>query len=638
MSGWRRVCAPGIRGLLAAWVSLCFLLGCSPRDPERERGEDAGRASGEAAGEEADSGSAERGEGIREIPLLGNARFDGELSEELGLADPMTGGWESEALSAQVGVQLRALGAWLARPGPETWTGVEAWIDPGFTGDRLSGAGWEEVYRAAPLAVRRGSGVRCEGAPGPEQLQEAGASLDQGVAAVRIERDPHFKIVQADVEGEYFMTRVLFELEEVLPGGRRQHNAMWTCRWRPEKDSISLTLCELRVISREEVEAAGGSGPLFVDCTEEALGGNACFQEQLMYGIDHWRSRVDWRFGLEVTGPHGLAVGDVNGDGLDDFYLCEAGGLPNRLFVQEPGGRFTEAAARAGLDFLEPAHSALLADFDGDGDDDLVFASGRYLLVFENLGGLRFERRHLHQSDSVARSLAAADYDLDGDLDLYVCGYFSRSGDSVGLGRPVPYHDAENGVRSFLLRNDSGWAWKDVTGEVGLEQNNRRFSYAAAWEDYDGDGDPDLYVANDFGRNNLYRNDGGTFVDAAASAGVEDISAGMSVSWGDYDADGRPDLYVGNMFSSAGNRIAYQRNYREGDAGEVLGSHRRHARGNTLFRNRGDGAFEDAGIEAGASVGRWAWGSNFVDLNGDGRDDLYVANGMVTGLSDPADL
>jgi hypothetical protein len=368
------------------------------------------------------------------------------------------------------------------------------------------------------------------------------------------------------------------------------------------------------------------------------LGSNACYREQLAHGLDYWRTRVDWRFGLEVTGPHGLAVGDVNGDGLDDLYYCEAGGLPNRLFVQNPDGTFAEEAARAGLDFLEPTHSALLIDMDGDGDDDLVFASGRYLLFFENLGELRFERRYLHQSDSVARSLAAADYDVDGDLDVFVCGYFSRSGDTVGLGRPIPYHDAENGVRNYLLRNGGGWAWQDVTAEAGLEENNRRFSYAAAWEDYDLDGDLDLYVANDFGRNNLYRNDGGKFSDVAAAAGVEDISAGMSVSWGDYDADGLPDVYIGNMFSSAGHRVAYQRNYRSGDSGEVLGQYRRHARGNTLFRNRGDGKFDDVSMDAGVTVGRWAWGSNFVDLNSDGRDDLYVVNGMVTGIADPADL
>ena len=127
----------------------------------------------------------------------------------------------------------------------------------------------------------------------------------------------------------------------------------------------------------------------------------------------------------------------------------------------------------------------------------------------------------------------------------------------------MPYHDANNGVRNYLLENHGSWEFRDVTAQVGLEQNNRRFSYAASWEDFDNDGDPDLYVANDFGRNNLYRNDSGRFVDVAGQAGVEDISAGMSVTWGDYNQDGLLDIYISNMFSSAGNRITYQRQFKE---------------------------------------------------------------------------
>ena len=91
-----------------------------------------------------------------------------------------------------------------------------------------------------------------------------------------------------------------------------------------------------------------------------------------------------------------------------------------------------------------------------------------------------------------------------------------------------------------------------------MDQNNRRFSYAAAWDDFDDDGDLDVYVANDFGRNNMFRNDGGTFVDIAPNSELEDIGPGMSTCWGDIDNDGLSDLYVSNMFSSAGNRITGQ--------------------------------------------------------------------------------
>ena len=102
-------------------------------------------------------------------------------------------------------------------------------------------------------------------------------------------------------------------------------------------------------------------------------------------------------------------------------------------------------------------------------------------------------------------SLAAADFDEDGDLDVYACCYSQRATSPL-MGRPVPYHDANNGGRNLLFRNDGRWRFQDVTRQVGLDENNRRFSFAACWEDYDNDGDLDLYVANDYGRNNLYEN------------------------------------------------------------------------------------------------------------------------------------
>ena len=140
---------------------------------------------------------------------------------------------------------------------------------------------------------------------------------------------------------------------------------------------------------------------------------------------------------------------------------------------------------------------------------------------------------------------------------------------------------------------NGSWRFSDVTREVGLDVNSRRHSLAAAWEDYDNDGDQDLYVANDYGQNCLYRNDGGRFTEIAKSLGVVDFGSGMSVSWSDVDHDGDMDLYVGNMFSSAGNRIARQPRFQ----------HRikqpqdklrlpRFAKGNTLFLNDGDSFHE----------------------------------------------
>jgi hypothetical protein len=194
----------------------------------------------------------------------------------------------------------------------------------------------------------------------------------------------------------------------------------------------------------------------------------------------------------------------------------------------------------------------------------------------------------------------------------------------------VPYHDANNGGANALFKNLGDFAFEDVTGAVGLSVNNSRFSFAAVWEDHDLDGDQDLYVANDFGRNSLYRNDDGRFVDIAPQAGVEDTASGMGVTWGDIDRDGWADLHVSNMFSSAGTRISYQDRFAEERSDELVAKLQRMARGNTLFRNVDGELFEDASVESGVTMGRWAWSSRLADLNNDGWLDLMVANGYLT--------
>ncbi len=163
-------------------------------------------------------------------------------------------------------------------------------------------------------------------------------------------------------------------------------------------------------------------------------------------------------------------------------------------------------------------------------------------------------------------SIAMADYDRDGFLDLYLCtySYFIGASEDKG-GTPTPYHDAAErpARRPPAERRPRALRGRDRGGRP--RANNDRFSFAAAWADYDGDGWPDLLVANDFGRKNLYHNEGMkngkvTFKDVAAQAGVEDHGAGMSATWVDYDNDGRLDIYTGQHV--VGGRTAGHRGAR----------------------------------------------------------------------------
>ncbi|MCH8045369.1 MAG: VCBS repeat-containing protein [Planctomycetes bacterium] len=583
------------------------------------------------------------------VPGHENRRFTLRVADEYNRVDPARDGWQTEVIQQLAMRRLRDLGDLIAHADSISSDKLAGLAAPEFAATVLRPA-LTEVYRDRVLVVRRPADAGPSSAPpadepdgtGPEALARAlrqlAAPLIGGVD-VRVKLKIVGITVRDDVQ-DVAVTRVDYQATGRVAGRVVQQNATWQCRWQLA-DGAPPMLLAIAVDEFEEIVTADGSGPMFSDCTESVLGATAAYRKQLVYDVDHWRNRGERILAPFITGLEGMALGDVNGDGLDDIYLCQGSGLPNRLFLQQADGTLRDAPATSAVDWLDPCDCALLVDLDNDGDQDLVLGAQLMVLVHVNDGHGRFGQVVKISFGSSVSSLSAVDYDGDGLLDLYVAGHTANTADQSEsvLGVPIPYQDANNGAQNALFRNLGKMRFENVTQRVGLDQNNRRFTYAAAWEDYDNDGDLDLYVANDYGRNNLYQFDkpSGRFRDVAAEAGVEDIASGMSVSWGDYNNDGLMDLYVSNMFSSAGNRITYQRQFRQGDDQVTLAQIRRMARGNSLFKNVGGGKFLDVSVETGVTMGRWAWGSKFVDLNNDGREDIVVANGFVT-QANPDDL
>jgi len=499
----------------------------------------------------------------------------------------------------------------------------------GFAGPALNAANTAEsrIVRPGPaLEVRRISYAPRRSVGRDAFLQELRSSLSDFSTIATAE----FQITGVEVEAPSggLRTRVRYQLVGSGPGFHREQRVGY---WQLEWDQY-----QLRGWSADFETRSRSANPWYADIAEHAFGRTASWAPQMLHGVDYWRTVLDGASGIDIYGHNGVSVGDIDGDGFDDVYVCQPAGLPNRLYRNRGDGTFEDITEASGVGLLDNTACALFADFDNDGRQDLIVVRATGPLLFLNRGGGKFrEKPDAFQFANPPRGTftgaATADYDRDGWLDVYFCLYTYYQGTDQ-YNYPVPYYAAENGPPNFLMRNNRDGTFRDATAQSGLDRNNTRYSFCCGWGDYNGDGWPDLYVVNDFGRKNLYRNNGdGTFTDVAAQAGVEDTGAGMGLCWFDYDNDGEEDLYVADMWTAAGERISTQDIFQRDAPEPVRALYRKHAMGNSLFRNRGDGTFENKTTLDNGGMGRWSWSSDAWDFDHDGFPDLYIANGMVSG-------
>jgi hypothetical protein len=346
--------------------------------------------------------------------------------------------------------------------------------------------------------------------------------------------------------------------------------------------------------------------------------------ETVAAGIDFVHRRPSFDSKIAGIEPHVAALGaavsvaDFDGDQWPDLYFTTSRfGEPNALYRNRGDGTFEEVAAGAGVaDLNRPGDGvsmgAVWGDIDNDGREDLLVYRYGYLALFRNVDGRRFEdvtaqaglRRWVNSNGAIW-----LDYDRDGLLDLYVTAYF-RDVDLWHLATTRIMHNsfefATNGGKNLLFRNLGRGRFEDVTDRVGV--GSTRWTLAAASADFNRDGWPDIYLANDYGPEELYLNDRGRrFV--LTTAGLESESkSGMSVTLGDAFNRGRLDAFVTNI--SERGYLFQNNNLR---LNEVIETGR--------FRNVARGELADAG---------WAWGAQFGDLNNDGTNELFVANGFIS--------
>jgi Tfp pilus assembly protein PilF len=523
------------------------------------------------------------------------------------------------------------LAKWSAnlRQSPQGARAIESALASDFLGSSMRPSGSEPLRSDAILEVRRFSFT--ETSIGPETFRE---ELRHYMSEFREILTAEFQVTKIDADSQdRLRTIVRYELVGTAKGFyREQRVGIWDLQWHADS-SGEYRLQRWKQMGETRARSAA---PVFEDRTEHVLAGNHSYSAQLAHGVDYWRTVLDGACGIDIYGHNGVSVGDIDGRGFDDLYVCQPAGLPNRLYRNRGDGTFEDITETSGVGVLENTACAIFADFDNDGRQDLLVVRANGPLLFLNEGGGKFRPKPdaLHFASTPQGTFtgaAAADYDRDGWLDIYFCLYVYYQGTDQ-YKYPAPYYDANNGPPNFLMRNNRDGTFRDVTAESGLNRNNTRYSFCCGWTDCNQDGWPDLYVANDFGRKNLYRNNGdGTFTDIADQAGVEDIGAGMSVCSFDYDNDGTEDLYVADMWTAAGERIASQEAFQKSAPPRVRGMYRKHAMGNSLFRNAGNGHFQDKTAIADVGMGRWSWSSDAWDFDHDGFPDVYVTNGMVSG-------
>ena len=339
----------------------------------------------------------------------------------------------------------------------------------------------------------------------------------------------------------------------------------------------------------------------------------------------------------------GIAIADVDGDGLSDIYFVnQVGG--NQLWRNRGDGRFEDITTLAGVAVPQKVSvAASFADIDNDGDPDLFVTTvrtGNHL--FENIGGGRF--RDITDAAGVGyrgHSSAAVffDYDRDGLLDLFVVNVGRYTTDVIGGEEPgyyVAYEDAfsghlkpERAERSILYRNQGSRRFVDATEKTGLVDLS--WSGDATPIDGNDDGWPDLYVLNMLGDDEYYENVGGQrFVKRSRDVFPRTSWGSMGVKVFDMNRDGRLDLFVTDMHSDMSDKTPPEREGLKSDMKwpeSFRGSGATSIWGNSLFLKDGPHAYREASDTMGAE-NYCPWGPSVGDLNADGFDDVFIASGM----------
>ncbi|MEO8579851.1 MAG: VCBS repeat-containing protein, partial [Gemmatimonadales bacterium] len=340
----------------------------------------------------------------------------------------------------------------------------------------------------------------------------------------------------------------------------------------------------------------------------------------------------------------GVAVGDIDGDGLPDLYFTSNLG-PNKLYRNKGNYQFEDITAKAGVADADGWKTGVtMADVNGDGKLDIYVSGvdyltehGRNVLYINNGDGTFTDRTREYGLEHSGFSTQALffDFDGDGDLDMYLLDHSihsQRTSDAQARSSATSTRTGDH-----LFRND-GNHFTDVTAAAGLHDGVDGYGLGVVASDFNDDGCPDLYIANDFqGNDYLYINNcNGTFTESITKATGHTSRFSMGVDAADFNNDGRPDIVSLDMLPEREDILKSSANAEGFDLYNMrlqAGYQPQFAR-NALQLNRGKGKFSEIGYLAGIAATDWSWSPLFADLDNDGRKDLFITNGVFRRPND----
>lgn len=362
-------------------------------------------------------------------------------------------------------------------------------------------------------------------------------------------------------------------------------------------------------------------------------------QESGIHFVHFWKSRSTQ---LPEDMGSGAAWGDYDNDGDLDLYICNIAGplrlsaeeiarspASNKLYRNKGDGTFSDVTASSGVGFKGCSMAAAWADYDGDGDLDLLVTNFGSNVLYRNDGNGRFsdvtQTSGLGSAQGFWAGASWADYDRDGDLDVYICGYVKYHFDPADSARAafqykaaVPFTINPSSYppeRNLLYRNERDGTFTEVAVQAGVDNPAGR-SLSASWCDFDLDGWLDLYVANDISDNVMFKNAGdGTFADISHAAWVADYRGAMGLAVSDWDNDGDFDIFITHWIAQENafyNNLLYTPANPKSKAEKML--------------------FMDIADQVGLgqiALDYIGWGTSFFDYDNDGKEDLFVVNGST---------